>query len=80
MKHGKPRGKKMGVNWESIPKKLSSVELERLSEDDRNAYWAHVSIHAADHAVRYARYGLLAFTGAFLILAITLVTLVWVLP
>lgn len=80
MKHGKPKEKKMGVLWESTPQKLTSAELEVLSEDDRSAYWAHVSVHAADHSARYARYGLVAFVGAVAALVATLVVLVWVLP
>lgn len=67
----------MGIRWEAEPEKLTSAQLEALSESDRLSYWAHVSVHAADHAARYALYGALTFAGALIALAVIVAVLLW---
>lgn len=79
MTHRKPKGKRVAIQWEEKPRHLTPAEIEALSEMDGNAYWAHLSVHAADRSARYALYGALTLATAVVLLLSTVVLTLWIL-
>lgn len=67
----------MGVSWDAKPVILTDAQLEALSETDKVAYYAHVSVHCADKAAQYAFCGAVAFGGAIALLIGIISALVW---
>lgn len=70
----------MGYSWEDKPPRYTPAELEELSERNKREYYAHLSVHRADNAARYAVYGAIAVAGALAAIVSIIMVLVWLSP